>query len=104
MPSIHIGPNSYLKNKLWKQYQANKFHPDVVLVCDDGTTMANRLFLAAQSKVHFFAFLLLIRFCKESIKYVCLFHLFIYLVTKSLQRKFLLRTHMQIFNINIVMP
>lgn len=51
MKVVHIGPNSFLKKKLWKEYQTNKFHSDVTLVCDDGTTQANRVFLAAQSKV-----------------------------------------------------
>ena len=70
MSVIHIGPNSYLKKKIWKEYQTKKFHQDVTLICDDGTTVANKLFLAAQSKVSYFGYILIevVQLCRAYIE------------------------------------
>ena len=41
----------YFKKKILKLFKDEKYHPDVVLICDDGYTVANKIFLVAQSKV-----------------------------------------------------
>ena len=53
MAKIQIGPSSF-KKKIWKELFSKKFHSDVTLICDDGSVLANRVILAAQSKVSLF--------------------------------------------------
>ena len=54
MPTF--SPTPAFKKKFFKDIQFKRYHKDLLIVCDDGTLMANRLVFAAESKVIFFHF------------------------------------------------